>query len=202
MCCNPVENLPHKSYGHVDAEFRENMTKEEAQQFVRKAISHAMARDGSSGGVIRMVVIDKAGVRKDFPRSRLQRGYGLYCGCIVVPLSLETPHSVVFRCPAKEHRNFSICTNPQNSSLRRMRILRISSIALKELSGEQGGVRARDKKKAPPNGRGKSRALITGFFMCLTGDWYTGTKFLMWSKVLRSAFHMITSLRFFVATVL
>ena len=38
------------------------MTKEEAQQFVRKAISHAMARDGSSGGVIRMVVIDKTGV--------------------------------------------------------------------------------------------------------------------------------------------
>lgn len=46
----------------MDAEFRENMTKEEAQQFVRKAISHAMARDGSSGGVIRMVVIDKTGV--------------------------------------------------------------------------------------------------------------------------------------------
>lgn len=46
----------------MDAQFRENMTKEEAQQFVRKAISHAMARDGSSGGVIRMVVIDKSGV--------------------------------------------------------------------------------------------------------------------------------------------
>lgn len=42
------------------------MTKEEAQQFVRKAISHAMARDGSSGGVIRMVVIDKSGV-SDYP---------------------------------------------------------------------------------------------------------------------------------------
>lgn len=38
------------------------MTKEEAQQFVRKALSHAMARDGSSGGVIRMTVIDKTGV--------------------------------------------------------------------------------------------------------------------------------------------
>lgn len=54
-----------RSYGHVDAEFKENMTKEEAQQFVRKAISHAMARDGSSGGVIRMVVIDKTGVRSN-----------------------------------------------------------------------------------------------------------------------------------------
>lgn len=53
-------------YGHVDAAFRENMTKEEAQQFVRKAISHAMARDGSSGGVIRMVVIDKTGVSREY----------------------------------------------------------------------------------------------------------------------------------------
>lgn len=51
-----------RSYGHVDAAFKDNMTKEEAQQFVRKAISHAMARDGSSGGVVRMVVIDKTGV--------------------------------------------------------------------------------------------------------------------------------------------
>lgn len=55
-------NAGHPRYGHVDAAFKENMTKEEAQQFVRKAISHAMARDGSSGGVIRMVVIDKTGV--------------------------------------------------------------------------------------------------------------------------------------------
>ncbi|CAM9393748.1 unnamed protein product [Ectocarpus fasciculatus] len=53
-------------YGHVDAAFKENMTKEEAQQFVRKAISHAMARDGSSGGVIRMVVIDKTGVSREY----------------------------------------------------------------------------------------------------------------------------------------
>lgn len=67
VCSNRAPTLTRqtflvRSYGHVDAEFRENMTKEEAQQFVRKAISHAMARDGSSGGVIRMVVIDKAGV--------------------------------------------------------------------------------------------------------------------------------------------
>ncbi|CAM9316131.1 unnamed protein product, partial [Discosporangium mesarthrocarpum] len=50
-------------YGHLDAAFREGMTKEEAKQFVSKAISHAMARDGSSGGVIRMVCIDESGVR-------------------------------------------------------------------------------------------------------------------------------------------
>ena len=29
------------------------------------AISHAMARDGSSGGVIRMVIIDSTGVEKE-----------------------------------------------------------------------------------------------------------------------------------------
>ena len=40
------------------------MTKEEAQQFVRKAISHAMARDGSSGGVVRLATIDENGVEK------------------------------------------------------------------------------------------------------------------------------------------
>lgn len=29
------------------------------------AISHAMARDGSSGGVIRLVVIDQTGIEKE-----------------------------------------------------------------------------------------------------------------------------------------
>jgi hypothetical protein len=88
-------------YGHVDEAFKENMTREECQNFVKKggffpfpslvsplppklsmpvssslqqsslalvllAISHAMARDGSSGGVIRMVTIDKTGVSREF----------------------------------------------------------------------------------------------------------------------------------------
>jgi len=52
-------------YGLVDATYREDMTKEECKAFVKKAISHAMARDGSSGGVIRLVVIDKDGVEKE-----------------------------------------------------------------------------------------------------------------------------------------
>ena len=29
------------------------------------AISHAMARDGSSGGVIRLVIIDQTGIEKE-----------------------------------------------------------------------------------------------------------------------------------------
>lgn len=37
------------------------------------AISHAMARDGSSGGVIRLITIDKDGVSREFiPGKRLQ----------------------------------------------------------------------------------------------------------------------------------
>jgi hypothetical protein len=52
-------------YGLVDATYRDNMSKEECKEFVKKAISHAMARDGSSGGVIRLVVIDKDGVEKE-----------------------------------------------------------------------------------------------------------------------------------------
>lgn len=35
-------------------------------QFVVKAVSHAMARDASSGGCIRTVTIDAAGARRDF----------------------------------------------------------------------------------------------------------------------------------------
>ncbi|RLN83921.1 hypothetical protein BBJ28_00021464, partial [Nothophytophthora sp. Chile5] len=53
-------------YGLVDAEYRPDMTKEECQRFVKKALSHAMARDGSSGGVIRTVTITEGEVVRDF----------------------------------------------------------------------------------------------------------------------------------------
>jgi 20S proteasome subunit beta 1 len=52
-------------YGLVDDLYKENMTKEECKTFVKKVISHAMARDGSSGGVIRLVVIDQTGIEKE-----------------------------------------------------------------------------------------------------------------------------------------
>lgn len=51
-------------YGLVDSTYREEMTREECQDFVKKAVSHAIARDGSSGGVIRLVTIDEQGVDK------------------------------------------------------------------------------------------------------------------------------------------
>eukprot|EP00640_Fibrocapsa_japonica_P004158 CAMPEP_0113934642 /NCGR_PEP_ID=MMETSP1339-20121228/1939_1 /TAXON_ID=94617 /ORGANISM="Fibrocapsa japonica" /LENGTH=216 /DNA_ID=CAMNT_0000936523 /DNA_START=80 /DNA_END=730 /DNA_ORIENTATION=- /assembly_acc=CAM_ASM_000762 len=53
-------------YGHVDAAYRPGMSKEECHAFVAKAISHAMARDGSSGGVIRLVSIDANGIEKQY----------------------------------------------------------------------------------------------------------------------------------------
>ena len=53
-------------YGFVDANFRPGMSRDECLTFVRAALSHAMARDGSSGGVIRTVVIDAAGVDRGF----------------------------------------------------------------------------------------------------------------------------------------
>lgn len=53
-------------YGYCDDHYRPGMSKEETKNFVKKALSHAMARDGSSGGVIRTVVIDKDGVDRDF----------------------------------------------------------------------------------------------------------------------------------------
>lgn len=59
-------------YGFVDANYKLNMSKEECQQFVAQAIAHAMARDGSSGGVIRLATIDETGVERHYiPGNRL-----------------------------------------------------------------------------------------------------------------------------------
>ena len=43
----------------LDEHFRPNMSKEEATQLVAKAVAHAIRRDGSSGGLIRIVTIEK-----------------------------------------------------------------------------------------------------------------------------------------------
>eukprot|EP00468_Gymnochlora_sp_CCMP2014_P000953 CAMPEP_0167740704 /NCGR_PEP_ID=MMETSP0110_2-20121227/433_1 /TAXON_ID=629695 /ORGANISM="Gymnochlora sp., Strain CCMP2014" /LENGTH=198 /DNA_ID=CAMNT_0007624643 /DNA_START=195 /DNA_END=791 /DNA_ORIENTATION=- len=53
-------------FGYCDAHFKKGMSKEECQKFVAKAISHAMSRDGSSGGCVRMAIITKAGVERVF----------------------------------------------------------------------------------------------------------------------------------------
>lgn len=41
------------------------MTREECKQFVVNALSLAMARDGSSGGIVRLAIIDKDGVARE-----------------------------------------------------------------------------------------------------------------------------------------
>jgi 20S proteasome subunit beta 1 len=53
-------------YGLVDAEFRPNFTQDEARALLKKAVAHAMARDGGSGGVIRTVVITPEGNHRDY----------------------------------------------------------------------------------------------------------------------------------------
>lgn len=44
-------------YGYCDAHYKKDMKEADAVQFVKKAISHAMHRDGSSGGCVRTMVI-------------------------------------------------------------------------------------------------------------------------------------------------
>eukprot|EP01006_Ploeotia_vitrea_P026603 TRINITY_DN59569_c0_g1_i1.p1 TRINITY_DN59569_c0_g1~~TRINITY_DN59569_c0_g1_i1.p1 ORF type:complete len:242 (+),score=128.94 TRINITY_DN59569_c0_g1_i1:31-756(+) len=53
-------------YGLCDATYKKNMTKDECVEFVSKALAHAMSRDGSSGGIIRLCIIDKDGVERRF----------------------------------------------------------------------------------------------------------------------------------------
>uniref|UniRef100_K3XZ66 Proteasome endopeptidase complex n=1 Tax=Setaria italica TaxID=4555 RepID=K3XZ66_SETIT len=53
-------------YALMDHEWREGMSEEEAQKFVVKVVSLAMARDGASGGVVRTVTINADGVKRNF----------------------------------------------------------------------------------------------------------------------------------------
>lgn len=54
-------------YGLCDSEFREGgMTRSEAHRLVQLALSHAMARDGSSGGIIRTVTVTEGGNEREY----------------------------------------------------------------------------------------------------------------------------------------
>lgn len=46
-------------YGYCDQHFKPDFSREQAVEFVKTALSEAMRWDGSSGGVIRMVVLTK-----------------------------------------------------------------------------------------------------------------------------------------------
>ncbi|XP_043282436.1 proteasome subunit beta type-6 [Venturia canescens] len=49
-------------YGYVDANYKPNMTREQCVELVSNTLALAMARDGSSGGVIRIGVITEKGI--------------------------------------------------------------------------------------------------------------------------------------------
>jgi len=51
-------------YGYCDDNWKENMNEEEAVGFVKGALTQAIKWDGSSGGVIRMVVLTKDGAKR------------------------------------------------------------------------------------------------------------------------------------------
>jgi 20S proteasome subunit beta 1 len=75
-------------YGYCDSNFRENMSKDEGIEFVKNgiftfgghklrgvALALAMSRDGSSGGLIRMMILtgDKAPERLTFTEPNIPR---------------------------------------------------------------------------------------------------------------------------------
>jgi len=63
-------------YGYCDATFRPGMTREECENFTTNALALAMSRDGSSGGVIRLLTIDANGIhRRMIPGDKLPRFY-------------------------------------------------------------------------------------------------------------------------------
>lgn len=51
-------------YGYCDKNYKQNMSKEETVNFVKHSLSQAIKWDGSSGGVIRMVILTKEGVER------------------------------------------------------------------------------------------------------------------------------------------
>lgn len=51
-------------YGYCDSTYHHGMTVKESEEFVVNALSIAMARDGSSGGVIRLAVITQTGIER------------------------------------------------------------------------------------------------------------------------------------------
>lgn len=51
-------------YGYVDATYKPGMNQEDCCKFVTNALSLAMERDGSSGGVVRLAIITEKGVER------------------------------------------------------------------------------------------------------------------------------------------
>lgn len=63
-------------YGFVDSTYKPGMTEAECIQFVLKAVTLALTRDGSSGGCVRIGVINKDGCKESlFKGDQLQTFY-------------------------------------------------------------------------------------------------------------------------------
>ncbi|XP_018026882.1 proteasome subunit beta type-6 [Hyalella azteca] len=63
-------------WGHLDATYKPGMQKEECVEFVKKAVTLALNRDGSSGGCVRVGIITKDGVeRRTFLHHELPEYY-------------------------------------------------------------------------------------------------------------------------------
>jgi 20S proteasome subunit beta 1 len=59
--------------GYVDKHFKENMTKEEAKEFLLNAVTLALFRDNASGGIVRILDITKDGTTREYhPYNKLK----------------------------------------------------------------------------------------------------------------------------------
>jgi len=56
----------HYINGYVDKHFKENMTKEEAKEFLKTAVTLALFRDNKSGGIVRILDITKDGISREY----------------------------------------------------------------------------------------------------------------------------------------
>ncbi|KAL0220386.1 hypothetical protein RCL1_000240 [Eukaryota sp. TZLM3-RCL] len=65
-------------YGYVDANYRENMSRDEAVDLVTRSVALAMSRDGSSGGIIRIAVITEDSVERFLLSGREVPRFGDY----------------------------------------------------------------------------------------------------------------------------
>lgn len=55
-------------YGYCDTHFKSNMSRQEAKRFLKSAVTLAMYRDNSSGGIIRTMDITEEGYTRDIIR--------------------------------------------------------------------------------------------------------------------------------------
>ena len=63
-------------WGFCDAEYRDDFSREEAEAFVLRATCLAMSTDGSSGGCVRLVTVDRTGAKRQyFPQTQLPQFY-------------------------------------------------------------------------------------------------------------------------------